>query len=77
MKLTEWVRQLVKSGGATHIGSSGGSASLSHFYRQRMDTGLQLGVERFHHRTVLGDAAKAIEIGGGDADAKMSLAARP
>ena len=39
-----------------------------------MDAGLEFGVERFHHRTVLGDARQAGEGGGSDPDAEMALA---
>ena len=39
-----------------------------------MHARLQFGVERFHHRAVLGHAAEAIELRGGDADVEMRLA---
>lgn len=53
---------------------AGSDAGLHHLDRQRMDTGLEFGVERFHHGAMLGDAGQAIEPGRGNADTEMGLA---
>ena len=74
MKATDWPVVLVKRGDETYIGSAGGCAGFHHFDRQGMDAGLQFGVERFHHRTVLGDAGEAIELRRGNANAEVGLA---
>lgn len=76
MKATELAVPACGKGGETYIGSVGGCAGFHHFDRQGMHTGLQFGVERFHHRAVLGHAAEAIELRGGNANAEVGLATR-
>lgn len=47
------------------------------FYRKGMNTRFQLGIQRFHNGTMLGEAAEASEGWRCDPDAKMGLAFGP